>query len=118
MLRPREAQHSVTRCCGLCCHLRGSTSCRAHHFDGARGVERQGIARLGFRLTDVRDIGGIASRRRSGASTNQSGNLIDRQAQVLADRLAVRECPRGYDFYAAEPLAARRKELTYVFKCK
>jgi len=48
----------------------------------------------------------------------QDPGVIDRQAQVLADRLAVRECPRGYDFYAAEPLAARRKELTYVFKCK
>ena len=49
---------------------------------------------------------------------NQDQGLISRQAQALADRLAVRECPHGYDFYAAEPFEARRKELTYLFKCK
>ena len=48
----------------------------------------------------------------------QDQALIGRQAQALADRLAVRECPHGYDFYAAEPFEARRKELTYLFKCK
>jgi hypothetical protein len=48
----------------------------------------------------------------------QDSGVISRQAQLLADRIAVHECPRGYDFYAAEPLEARWKEPTYVFKCK
>jgi hypothetical protein len=48
----------------------------------------------------------------------QDSMMINRQAHVLADRVATRECPRGYDFYAAAPLKPRRNELTYVFKCR
>ncbi len=48
----------------------------------------------------------------------QDSIMVGRQTQVIAERIATRECYRGHDFYAAEPLNVRRSEFTFVFKCR
>jgi hypothetical protein len=48
----------------------------------------------------------------------QDSIMFGRQTQVIAERVATRECHRGHDFYAVEPFNVRRSEFTFVFKCR
>jgi hypothetical protein len=48
----------------------------------------------------------------------QDSIMLGRQTQIIAERVATRECRRGHDFYAAEPVNVRRSEFTFVFKCR
>lgn len=54
----------------------------------------------------------------------QSDDAIEQQARRFANEFAASQCPKGYDFFADNPLESgaksrtARSQRTYVFQCR